>query len=66
MIENDDRSFAHADDIDPISFEPFIRDAPERDFDVMLEAKAKDLALLRLREQLLNRGFGWESGRLTR
>lgn len=57
---------AHADLIDPISFEPFIRDAPERDFDVMLEAKAKDLALLRLREQLLNRGFGWESGRLTR
>jgi UV DNA damage endonuclease len=57
---------AHADLIDPVGFEPFIRDAPRRDFDVMLEAKAKDLALLRLREQLLDRGFGWENGRLTR
>ncbi len=44
---------AHADLIDPIGFEAFLRDAPGgRDFDIMLEAKAKDLALLRLREQL--------------
>ena len=43
---------AHADLVDPIGFEQFLRDAPDRDFDVMLEAKAKDLALLRLREQL--------------
>jgi hypothetical protein len=28
-----------------------------RDFDVMLEAKAKDLALLRLREQLADRAL---------
>jgi UV DNA damage endonuclease len=58
---------AHADLIDPIGFERFIGDLPsQRDFDVMLEAKAKDLALMRLREQLLERGFSWEQGRLTR
>jgi UV DNA damage endonuclease len=44
---------AHADMIDPIAFEQFLRDtAGALHFDVMLEAKAKDLALLRLREQL--------------
>lgn len=49
---------AHADLIDPIGFEAFLRDAPAgRDFDVMLEAKAKDLALLRLRVQLAERGL---------
>ena len=48
---------AHADMIDPIGFEYFLRHATGgRDFDVMLEAKAKDLALLRLREQLALRG----------
>ena len=46
---------AHADVIDPIAFEAFLRDAAGLDFDVMLEAKAKDLALLRLREQLAAR-----------
>jgi UV DNA damage endonuclease len=47
---------AHADLIDPISFEHFIRETGRgMDFDVMLEAKAKDLALLRLREQLADR-----------
>jgi len=46
---------AHADLIDPIGFEAFLRDAPAgRDFDVMLEAKAKDLALLRLRSSSPN------------
>ena len=55
---------AHADLIDPIGFERFLRDAPARDFDVMLEAKAKDLALLRLREQLAQRGVTSERGRL--
>ena len=46
---------AHADMIDPIGFEHFLEHtaAGARDFDVMLEAKAKDLALLRLREQVL-------------
>ncbi len=44
---------AHADLIDPIAFEAFLAGpAAGRVFDVMLEAKAKDLALLRLREQL--------------
>ncbi|HEX8205849.1 MAG TPA: UV DNA damage repair endonuclease UvsE [Solirubrobacteraceae bacterium] len=49
---------AHADMIDPIGFEHFVTEtaAGLRDFDVMLEAKAKDLALLRLREQLAARG----------
>jgi UV DNA damage endonuclease len=57
---------AHADLIDPIGFEHFLRDvAGGRDFDIMLEAKGKDLALLRLREQLAGRGFGWQAGRLT-
>jgi UV DNA damage endonuclease len=44
---------AHADLVDPIAFEAFLRGAgPGRDFDVMLEAKAKDLALLALRTHL--------------
>ncbi|HEU4658508.1 MAG TPA: UV DNA damage repair endonuclease UvsE [Capillimicrobium sp.] len=45
---------AHADLVDPIGFEHFLREtaAGLPDFDVMLEAKAKDLALLRLREQV--------------
>ena len=54
---------AHADLIDPIGFEYFLRQAAGgRDFDIMLEAKAKDLALIRLREQLGGRGFGVEGG----
>jgi UV DNA damage endonuclease len=49
---------AHADLIDPIGFEHFVREtAAGLDFDVMLEAKAKDLALLRLRDQLAERGL---------
>ena len=49
---------AHADVIDPIAFEHFLREtAAGHDFDVMLEAKAKDLALLRLRDQLAGRGL---------
>jgi UV DNA damage endonuclease len=48
---------AHADVIDPIAFEHFVREtAAGLHFDVMLEAKAKDLALLRLRDQLAARG----------
>jgi UV DNA damage endonuclease len=50
---------AHADLIDPISFDRFIGEVGQgMDFDVMLEAKAKDLALLRLREQLGDRMGG--------
>jgi len=56
---------AHADLVDPLGFERFIRDVGGgQDFDVMLEAKAKDLALLRLRAQLETRGLRSEAGRL--
>jgi UV DNA damage endonuclease len=49
---------AHADMVDPIAFEHFLTDTVAGlDVDVMLEAKAKDLALLRLREQLAARGL---------
>ena len=49
---------AHADLVDPIAFEQFLATtAAGLDFDVLLEAKAKDLALLRLREQLAARGY---------
>jgi UV DNA damage endonuclease len=49
---------AHADMVDPVAFEWFLR-YPARglSFDIMLEAKAKDAALLRLREQLSARGI---------
>ena len=44
---------AHADTIDPIAFEHFLtQTAAGLGFDVMLEAKAKDLALLALRSAL--------------
>ncbi|WP_205697427.1 UV DNA damage repair endonuclease UvsE [Conexibacter sp. SYSU D00693] len=56
---------AHADTIDPIAFEQFLTETAEGlDFDVMLEAKAKDLALLRLREQLAARGVAAREGHL--
>jgi UV DNA damage endonuclease len=56
---------AHADLIDPIGFEALLRYAADgRDFDIMLEAKGKDLALLRLREQLAGRGMPSERGRV--
>jgi UV DNA damage endonuclease len=43
----------HADFVHPFEFIVFMREANGLDFDVMLEAKAKDLALLRLRADLL-------------
>ncbi|HEV3377406.1 MAG TPA: hypothetical protein VG126_09015 [Thermoleophilaceae bacterium] len=53
----------HADLIDPIAFEQFLRFvAAGLDFDVMLEAKGKDLALMRLREQLAARGIRFRHG----
>jgi UV DNA damage endonuclease len=56
----------HADLVDPMAFEPFLRSVlAGSDVDVMLEAKAKDLALIRLREQLGARGLPWEHGHLT-
>lgn len=56
---------AHADMVDPVAFEWFL-DGPARglSFDIMLEAKAKDAALLRLREQLTARGFPTRGDRL--
>jgi UV DNA damage endonuclease len=46
----------HADLIDPIAFEQFaLHTAAGEHFDVMLEAKGKDLALLTLRKQLNRR-----------
>jgi UV DNA damage endonuclease len=57
---------AHADLVDPLAFESFARSVlAGREADVMLEAKAKDLAVLRLREQLAARGLGWREGRLV-
>jgi UV DNA damage endonuclease len=54
---------AHADLIDPIGFADFLAGpAAGLDFDLLLEAKAKDLALLRLRDQLGERGWRWEDG----
>jgi UV DNA damage endonuclease len=48
---------AHADVIDPIGFEHFVTEtAAGLDFDIMLEAKGKDLALLALRARLEERG----------
>lgn len=42
----------HADFANPFEFATFMRDAVGLDFDVMLEAKSKDLSLLRLRADL--------------
>lgn len=45
----------HADLIDPVAFIRFLEgSAKGLDFDVMLEAKGKDLALLRLRKQIVS------------
>lgn len=48
----------HDDWIDPDEFVRFVSAAGSLRFDVMLEAKQKDLALLRLREDLQQRGLG--------
>ncbi|MGI8819673.1 MAG: UV DNA damage repair endonuclease UvsE [Chthoniobacterales bacterium] len=42
----------HADFVQPFEFITMLRQFPDSDFDVMLEAKAKDLALVRLRRDL--------------
>jgi UV DNA damage endonuclease len=57
---------AHADLVDPIGFEYFLTTAGPAlgDFDVMVEAKGKDLAVIRLREQLAARGLPSERGRV--
>ena len=43
----------HADFVHPFEFISFLRSVPHLEFDVMIEAKAKDLALLRLRQDLV-------------
>jgi UV DNA damage endonuclease len=43
----------HADFNHPFEFIAFLRQVADLEFDVMLEAKAKDLALLRLRQDLV-------------
>ena len=48
------RPGAHADYIDVADFVQFLNAAPDLPFDCMLEAKAKDLALFKLRTQLLS------------
>ena len=47
----------HDDWIDPADFTAFLRATPDLRFDAMLEAKKKDLALLRLREGILAAGL---------
>jgi len=42
----------HGDHCNPFEFATFMRDVAHLDFDVMLEANAKDLALMRLRSDL--------------
>jgi len=55
---------AHADMVDPIAFEHFVRETARGvEVDVMLEAKGKDLALLRLRDQLAARGVDLSGSR---
>lgn len=43
----------HGDYVNPFEFCTFMRAHPDLEFDVMLESKAKDLSLLRLRRDLL-------------
>jgi UV DNA damage endonuclease len=43
----------HADYVHPFEFVGFMRDVGDLDFDVMLEAKMKDFALIRLRPDML-------------
>jgi UV DNA damage endonuclease len=44
---------AHADFVHPFEFIRFAMETKDLKFDIMLEAKAKDLALLRLRQDIL-------------
>jgi UV DNA damage endonuclease len=53
----------HADYVDPWTFAEFVEPLRDRAFDVMIEAKAKDLAVLKLRSDL--RSIGRESALLA-
>ncbi len=46
------RSGHHSDYLDPADFAHFLEVAPDAPFDLMVEAKQKDLALLQFREQV--------------
>ena len=54
---------AHADFVDVRDLEAFLDVAPAAPFDCMLEAKQKDLAVLRLRDDLRGRGIVETDGR---
>ncbi len=62
----------HADYVHPFEFVTFMRQVADLDFDVMLEAKVKDLALIRLRPDTLRYApdvaaqFGLSEGLRTR
>jgi UV DNA damage endonuclease len=51
------RRGAHAQWVSLTDFRAFLEDAPDHPFDAMLECKAKDLALFRLRRQLARIGI---------
>jgi UV DNA damage endonuclease len=51
------RPGAHADFVDPDDFIAFLEAAPDRGFDCMIEAKRKDLALFKLRDDLRRKGI---------
>jgi UV DNA damage endonuclease len=51
------RPGGHSDWINADRFAAFLEQTPDRDFDCMLEAKKKDLALLKLRAELASRGI---------
>lgn len=56
MVMEAPRLREHADYIDPWTFAEFLQPLGDINFDVMLEAKAKDLALIRLRTDLAKIG----------
>ncbi len=56
-VEVEPLASQHSDWIDPDQFVSFLQETTPFEFDVMLEAKQKDLALLRLRSELRARGI---------
>ena len=50
---------AHAEYVDPARFTAFLVSAAHLSFDVMLEAKAKELALVRVLDYLRDQGSAW-------
>ena len=52
MVEAPPARGQHADDIDPAEFAAYLAGVQDVPFDIMLEAKHKDLAVLKLRADL--------------